>query len=97
MSNIDLEKVSKLEKLSMLRLSDAEKSELLVDLNNLVGMINSLAEIDTSGLEPLKHINDHSQVLRDDTLKPALDRDLALGNAPKSAGHFFTVPKVIKT
>ena len=97
MSNIDLETVSKLEKLSMLKLSDSEKEELLKDLNNMVGMIDKLAEIDTSVLDPLKHINDHSQVLRDDTLKPSLERDLAIGNAPKHSGHFFTVPKVIKS
>ena len=97
MSNIDLETVSKLEKLSMLKLSDDEKVELLSDLNNLVGMIDKLAEVDTTGLEPLKHINDHSQVLRDDTLSPSLDRDLALDNAPKRSGDFFTVPKVIKS
>jgi len=96
MGKIDLKTISKLEELSMLKMSDAEKEELLSDLNNLVAMIDQLANIDTTGIEPLKHINDHHQELRTDEVKPSLDREQVLKNAPKRSGNFFAVPKVIK-
>lgn len=96
MSKIDLKTISKLESLSMLKMSSSEKEELLEDLNNLVGMIDKLSEVNTEGIAPLKHINNHEQELRNDIIKPSLDRDKVLNNAPHRSGNFFTVPKVIK-
>lgn len=94
--SITKETISKLEELTMLKLSASEKKALMPELNKIVELVNKLSELDTSGTEPLKHVNKHAQPLRKDIIEASLDRDTVLKNAKEREGHFFKVPKVIK-
>ncbi len=48
------------------------------------------------GVEPLLHMSDNVNVLREDEVKGSIERKEGLKNAPQQDGVFFKVPKVIK-
>ena len=62
----------------------------------MIGFIDKLSELDTTGVEPLLHISQNKNVLREDVPSNMLSRDEALKNAPHHDGVYFKVPKVIK-
>jgi aspartyl-tRNA(Asn)/glutamyl-tRNA(Gln) amidotransferase subunit C len=93
---ITTQTVDKLSNLAQLQFSETEKEEIKADLNKMIGFIEQLEKIDTKGVEPLLHISDAVNVLREDKIAGSISREDALLNAPSSDGQFFTVPKVIK-
>jgi aspartyl-tRNA(Asn)/glutamyl-tRNA(Gln) amidotransferase subunit C len=93
---ITTQTVDKLSNLAQLQFSETEKEEIKADLNKMIGFIEQLEKIDTTGVEPLLHISDAVNVLREDKIAGSISREEALLNAPSSDGQFFTVPKVIK-
>ena len=93
---ITTQTVDKLSNLAQLQFSDTEKESIKADLNKMIGFIEQLEKIDTTGVEPLLHISDAVNVLREDKLAGSISREEALLNAPSSDGQFITVPKVIK-
>ena len=88
--------IDKLSNLSMLSFSDEEKVEVKAKLKKMIGFIEQLEKVDTTGIEPLQHISDAVNVLREDELKGSITRKEALLNAPSKDEQFFKVPKVIK-
>jgi len=88
--------ISKLEKLSRLELSEAERVRIQKDLNEILSMVEKLNEIDTEGVEPLVYISEEQNVLRADEVKNQISRSEALKNAPHQDRGYFLVPKVIK-
>ena len=55
-----------------------------------------LKELDTTGVEPLMHMSEEVNVLREDVEGPMLSQEEALKNAPHHDNQYFKVPKVIK-
>lgn len=93
---INDELVDKLAKLARLSFSDTEKLEIRKDLEKMIGFVDKLNELDTSGVEPLLHITAAKNVFREDEAFQGITREDALKNAPLSDDIFFKVPKVIK-
>lgn len=87
--------ILKLEMLAQLELDTAERALLQKDLQNIIGMVNKLQAIDTTGLEPLVHLGAKESALREDIPGGQLERVDALSNASKKDDYFFLVPKVI--
>ena len=92
---IDDQLISRLELLARLELSDAEKVRLKADLNNILGMVEKLNDLDVDGVEPLVYLNDAINRMREDQVANQVSREEALQNAPDQDGTFFRVPKVI--
>jgi len=92
---IDDQLISRLELLARLELSDAEKVRLKADLNNILGMVEKLNDLDVEGVEPLVYLNDAINRMREDQVANQVSREEALQNAPDQDGTFFRVPKVI--
>ena len=82
--------------LSRLYFTDDEKKEIENDMQRMISFVEKLAEIDTTGVEPLQHMGSSINVLREDEVKGSVSRKDALQNAPVTDGTFFKVPKVIK-
>jgi len=57
--------------------------------------IEKLNELDTTGVEPLRHMSQVMNVMRNDELQGSTARETALANAPIHDGTFIKVPKVI--
>lgn len=88
--------IERLAHLARLEFSEEEKKELKVDLERMIEFVEKLKEVDTAGEEPLLHITNAVNVLRNDEVKQTITKQEALLNAPLSDGNFFKVPKVIK-
>jgi aspartyl-tRNA(Asn)/glutamyl-tRNA(Gln) amidotransferase subunit C len=88
--------VDKLAHLSRLKFDDAEKATIKSDLQNMIQFVEKLNELDTSGVEPLLHMSDNINVLREDEVKGSISTLEGLKNAPVKDEQFFKVPKVIK-
>ena len=74
--------IEKLAELSMLRFDETEKEEIKADLQKMIGFIDKLQELDTTGVEPLMHMSEEVNVLRDDVPGNMLGQEEALKNAP---------------
>jgi aspartyl-tRNA(Asn)/glutamyl-tRNA(Gln) amidotransferase subunit C len=88
--------ISKLEILAKLKLEDQERQELKGELSKILDMFSKISEVNTDGVEPLRHLNDHINVMRNDEFKTTLTMDEVSHNAPKILNNQFAVPKVIE-
>ena len=86
--------------LANLSLSEAEIHKFQADLDEILGHVERLHEIDTDGVEPmaqvLSGVGETTTVLRADCERPPLGTDVALANAPQAGAGYFKVPKVIE-
>ena len=90
------ELVSNLANLSKLSFDQEGISEIRNDLQKMVGFIEQLQSVDTTGIEPLLHMGDAVNILRQDQVQGSIERKEALINAPLADDAFFKVPTVIK-
>ncbi|MGG9971747.1 Asp-tRNA(Asn)/Glu-tRNA(Gln) amidotransferase subunit GatC [Ferruginibacter sp. SUN002] len=88
--------VEKIAHLARLKYNDAEKAAIKTDLQRMIEFVEKLNELDTTGVEPLLHMSENVNILREDEVKGSIDRKEALKNAPVKDEEFFKVPKVIK-
>lgn len=88
--------VDKLANLSRLEFNESEKAEIKNDLQRMIVFVEKLNELNLDGVEPLLHMSDEVNVLREDEVKGSISRQDALKNAPDHTEEFFKVPKVIK-
>jgi aspartyl-tRNA(Asn)/glutamyl-tRNA(Gln) amidotransferase subunit C len=88
--------VDKLAHLSRLKFDAQEKEEIKNDLQKMIAFVEKLNELDTTGVEPLTHVTDEVNVLREDEVKGSISREEALKNALVHDEKFFKVPKVIR-
>jgi len=94
--SVDTATVRHIAKLARIGMSDAEIEALVPELNNILGWVEQLGEVDTDGVEPLKAVIDLKLRLRDDVVTVDDIRDEVLANAPDAQHGFFAVPKVIE-
>ncbi len=93
---VDDQILDKLETLAMLQLQPTEKHELKEDIIKTIAMFEKLAEVDTSGVEPMRTVHNHKQELREDAVGLSLTKAAALANSKKADKNYFLVPKVVK-
>lgn len=88
--------IDNLSNLARLEFNAAEKQEIRKDLQRMIGFVEKLGELDTTGVEPLLHMSPAIDVWREDEVRGSVSRDEALSNAPATDGTYFKVPKVIR-
>jgi len=94
--NIDKETVEKVAHLARLELAEDEKEKMIADMNKILGFMDKLSEIDTSGIEPLVYMTNEINTVREDVIKQEVTHEEALLNAPKHDKDYFLVAKVIE-
>src|SRR3569623_3600180 len=94
--SVSPEQVRHIAKLARIAMSDEELDRLLPELNNILGWVEQLGEVDTDGVEPLATVIDQKLRLRDDVVNDGNIRDAILANAPEAQHGFFAVPEVIE-
>jgi aspartyl-tRNA(Asn)/glutamyl-tRNA(Gln) amidotransferase subunit C len=92
---IDEQTVDKVAHLARLQLAAGEKQEMIKDMNKILGFMDKLNEVDTTGVEPLVYMTDEVNVLRKDEVRQVIITEEALQNAPEHDGSHFLVAKVI--
>ena len=93
---LNKEMVAKLSKLAQLEFNPDEAESIRLDLQQMIGFVEKLNEINTDGILPLTHISKTENSLREDAVQGSVATETALSNAPERLDQFFTVPKVIK-
>jgi aspartyl-tRNA(Asn)/glutamyl-tRNA(Gln) amidotransferase subunit C len=93
---ISINDVKHIATLARLKFDDAEAEKIKNDLNSILGYVDKLNELDTTGVEPTSHTLDIYTVTREDIAVPSLSNEEALANAPQSENSHFKVPKVIE-
>ena len=79
--------------LAKLELSKEEKEQAKKDMANMLDYIDTLNELDTSGVEPMSHVFPVNNVFREDVVTNEDDREEILANAPEAKDGAFVVPK----
>jgi aspartyl-tRNA(Asn)/glutamyl-tRNA(Gln) amidotransferase subunit C len=92
---VDEKTVKEVAHLARLEFENEGLQKMITDLNQVVGFVNKLNELNTDGVEPLIYMNDDVNVLREDVVKQELTQKDALKNAPKKDSDYFKAPKVI--
>ena len=87
--------VRKVAKLARLALPEEMIPKLTGQLEAILGYVDKLSEVETSGVPPMAHAVPVHNVLREDVPREALSNDQVLQNAPETDGPFFKVPKII--
>jgi len=94
--SVNADQVRHVAKLARIAMSDAEVEAMVPELNNILGWVEQLDEVDTDGVEPLTAVIENHLRLRDDVVNDGRIRDKVLANAPDAQHGFFAVPKVIE-
>ncbi|MBQ3309812.1 Asp-tRNA(Asn)/Glu-tRNA(Gln) amidotransferase subunit GatC [Candidatus Saccharibacteria bacterium] len=88
--------IDHLAELSNFSLSEQEKQNLGQDLENIIGYISQLDELDTKDVEPTYQVFEMENVWREDEILPQeTDRDGLLALAPDAQDYQIKVPKVL--
>ena len=85
--------------LANLKLSDEEVRKLRADLDEILGHMDKLNELDTSTVEPMAQVlydAEETATLREDQERPTLSNEVAIANAPLAGSGHFKVPLVIE-
>ncbi|WP_404333424.1 Asp-tRNA(Asn)/Glu-tRNA(Gln) amidotransferase subunit GatC [Sphingomonas sp. MMS12-HWE2-04] len=94
--SVDTATVKKVASLARIAISDADAERLAPELNNILGWIEQLGEVDTSKVDPMTAVIPNVLRLREDVVTEGNQRDAILQNAPQGEHGFFTVPKVVE-
>jgi aspartyl-tRNA(Asn)/glutamyl-tRNA(Gln) amidotransferase subunit C len=94
--SIDKETVKKIASLSRIAITEAEADAFVPELNQILGWVEQLGEVDTSKVEPMTAVIPNKLRLREDVVTDGKIRDKILANAPIAEHGFFAVPKVIE-
>ena len=99
--SVDTATVKRIASLARIAITDEDASRLAPELGNILGWIEQLGEVDTSGVEPMTAVIPNTLRLRDDVVDadPKTGggrREDVLANAPAAEHGFFGVPKVIE-
>lgn len=87
--------IEHLANLSRLYFTDAEMETMQQDLGKMIGFVEKLNELDTTGVEPLRHMSEVQDVYRPDEAAAPMAVEQAVGNAAVHGDEFFMVPKVL--
>jgi aspartyl-tRNA(Asn)/glutamyl-tRNA(Gln) amidotransferase subunit C len=94
--SVDINTVKKVASLARIAVTDEQAERLVPELNNILGWVDQLGEVDVSGVEPMTAVIPNRLRLREDVVTDGNVREQVLANAPQAEHGFFAVPKVIE-
>ena len=92
----DIQTIRKIAHLARLEFNEEKEQEMLQDLNKILNWVDQLRELDTESVEPLIHMSEEVNVMREDLAQNTVSHDDALKNAPRKDSDYFRVPKVLE-
>ncbi len=104
LAGVTTEEVLRVAELANLDLTADEIPRMQRDLSAILGHIAQLNELDTTGVPAMAQVGEMLGTgielaganLREDAVRPSLNRASVMAAAPESDGRFFKVPKVIE-
>ena len=90
------DQIRRIARLARIDIGQAESAEVRERLNRVLGLIDQLQAVDTTGIEPMSHALDVVQPLREDKVTEADRRAACQAGAPAVEGGLYLVPRVIE-
>ncbi len=94
--SVDIATVKRVARLSRIAVSDDEAERMTGELNNILGFVEQLSEVNVDGVEPMTSVMPMAMKKREDVVNDGSKADDIVANAPASAENFFQVPKVVE-
>ena len=93
---LDQKTVRRIAALARIKVPEENLQPLAGELNNILGWIEQLSEVDTDGVEPMTSVVETVAPRREDRVTEGGTPDRVLRNAPQAEGTFYAVPKVVE-
>jgi aspartyl-tRNA(Asn)/glutamyl-tRNA(Gln) amidotransferase subunit C len=93
---LDIPDIKRIAHLARLQVSEQEAAQTLTKLTGILGLIEQMQAVDTTGITPMSHSQDVAQRLRDDVVTATNQREVFQANAPLTNSGLYLVPKVIE-
>jgi aspartyl-tRNA synthetase len=94
---VDLNQVQHIARLARLRVTEEEALSYQNDLNDILSYVETLGELDTEGVEPMRHVLEIKNVWREDKQGKSEKQESILSNAPSRDGNYYKVPRIIES
>jgi len=94
--SLDSDTVRKIAVLARIKIDDEKLPPLAEELNNIIGWVEQLSEVDTDGVAPMTSVAEMTMPSRDDVITDGGYEDRVLANAPEKSPPYFAVPKVVE-
>jgi aspartyl-tRNA(Asn)/glutamyl-tRNA(Gln) amidotransferase subunit C len=82
--------------LARIKVPEDELERLAGELNNIIGWVEQLAEVDTAGVAPMTSVAEMTLRMRGDRVNDGDRQGQVLANAPQAEGGYYAVPKVVE-
>ena len=92
----NIETLRQLAHLARLEFDETKEQEMLKDLNEILNWVDQLRQLDTANVEPLVHMSEEVNVMREDVAQNTVSHEDALRLAPRKDSDYFRVPKVME-
>lgn len=94
--SVDTATVKRVARLARIAVSDAEAEAMRGPLNEILGFVEQLNEVDVTGVEPMTSVRPMPMKQREDIVTEGFRPEDIVANAPESEDDFFVVPKVVE-
>ncbi len=94
--SLSITDVKRIAHLARIEVNDAEAEATLYKLSGILGLIEQMQAVDTTGITPMSHSQDLTQRLREDVVTETNQRELFQSIAPAVENGLYLVPKVIE-
>jgi len=95
MSKIGTDEVERIAKLARIGLTPGETARMSVELGQILQFVGMLQQVNVEGVEPTDQVNGLVDVWREDEVRPSMDREKLLANAPMRQDGYFKVRRVL--
>jgi len=93
---VDKKLIQDIAALAKLKFDEESAKEMISDMEKIIGFVDKLSEVDTSGVDPLIYLSEEENMLRTDEIKNEVSQKEALQNAPEKDSDYFKIPTVLK-
>lgn len=94
MSKIDKHEIERIAKLARIAVTPEETVQIAGELAQIMNYVEKLQQVDITGVEPTDQVTGLVDVWREDIVKPSMDRELLLQNAPSQRDGYIVVKRV---
>jgi len=93
---LNITDIKRIAHLARIEVNDNEAETTLTKLSGILGLIEQMQEVDTTGIVPMSHSQNVTQRLREDIVTEKDQREEFQKIAPLVDGGLYLVPKVIE-
>jgi len=94
--SLTLDDVKRIAHLARIEVSEGEAQGYLTQLSSILGLVEEMQAVDTTGIEPMAHAQDVILRLREDAVSETNRRGDYQAVAPQVEAGLYLVPKVIE-